>query len=102
MSLTSPLKTFWHKLGSPRWFFEISRSWMLVFGAAAIVLLGIGLVWGLAFAPADYQQGNSFHIMYVHVPTALVAQSLYMGMGVLDRESETPLFSNVAANPSGF
>ncbi len=82
MSLRSSLKTFWHKLGSPRWFFDISRGWSLGFGVAAVLLLGTGLVWGLAFAPEDYQQGNSFRIMYVHVPAALVAQSLYIGMGV--------------------
>ncbi|MEM9620993.1 MAG: heme ABC transporter permease [Pseudomonadota bacterium] len=76
------LKTFWHKLGSPRWFYQISAGWIIGFGVAAMVLLLVGTVWGLAFAPADYQQGNSFRIMYVHVPAALVAQSLYLGMGV--------------------
>ncbi|MBV1905814.1 MAG: heme ABC transporter permease [Pseudomonadales bacterium] len=48
----------------------------------AVLLLSVGTVWGLAFAPADYQQGNSFRIMYIHVPTAIVAQSSYMMMGV--------------------
>ena len=76
------LKTYWHKLGSPRWFYEISKPWMIGFGVAAVVLLGVGLVWGLAFAPPDYQQGNSFRIMYVHVPAAMLSQSLYIGMGV--------------------
>ena len=55
---------------------------MLGFGVAAVMLLAAGLVWGLAFAPADYQQGNSFRIMYVHVPAAMLAQSIYIGMGV--------------------
>lgn len=81
MSLTTSLKQWWHKLGSPRWFYDISRSWQLVFGALALILLVTGTVWGLAFAPADYQQGNSFRIMYVHVPAAIVSQSTYMLMG---------------------
>ena len=76
------LKEFWHKLGSPRWFYQISRGWVLGFGLVAGLLLLVGVVWGLAFAPPDYQQGNSFRIMYVHVPAALVSQSIYMGMGV--------------------
>lgn len=76
------LKTLWHKLGSPRWFYQISSGWVIGFGIAAALLLCTGIVWGLAFAPADYQQGNSFRIMYVHVPAALVAQSVYMGMGI--------------------
>jgi heme exporter protein C len=41
----------------------------------------VGSLWGLAFAPADYQQGNSFRIIYIHVPTAIVSQSTYMLLG---------------------
>lgn len=78
----SALKSFWHKLGSPRWFFEMSQTWVFVLGWMALLLLAAGFVWAIAFAPADYQQGNSFRIMYVHVPAAMVAQSLYIGMGV--------------------
>ena len=75
------LKRLWHKLGSPKWFFEISMGWPRAFGLAAAVLLTVGCVWGLAIAPADYQQGNSFRIMYVHVPAAMLAQSIYLLMG---------------------
>lgn len=82
MALTTTLKTFWHKLGSPRWFYEISGGWIMGLGIAALVLLAAGALWGLAFAPPDYQQGNSFRIIYVHVPTAMVAQGIYIGMGV--------------------
>lgn len=82
MTFTETVKNLWHKLGSPRWFYQISKPWITGFGVAALVLLAVGIVWGLAFAPPDYQQGNSFRIMYVHVPAAMVAQSVYMGMGV--------------------
>ena len=81
-SVAASLKQLWHKLGSPRWFYQITRNWVRGFGAMAAVLLIVGCVWGLAFAPPDYQQGNSFRIMYVHVPAAMVSQSLYLGMGV--------------------
>ena len=80
--ITSSLKQLWHKLGSPRWFYEITHNWVRFFGVSALLLLTVGFIWGIAFAPADYQQGNSFRIMYVHVPAAMVAQSLYLGMGV--------------------
>jgi heme exporter protein C len=82
VKLNLKLKEYWHKLGSPRWFYQITTSWVTFFGICALLLLATGLVWALAFAPADYQQGNSFRIMYVHVPAAMVAQSLYIGMGV--------------------
>ena len=75
------LKQLWHKLGSPRWFFAMSGSWVTFFGFAALALLCVGTVWGLVIAPPDYQQGNSYRIMYVHVPSAIVAQSVYMLMG---------------------
>ena len=76
-----PLKTLWHKMGSPRWMYQMSGSWVWVLGVLAAVLLIVGCVWGLAFAPADYQQGNSFRIIYIHVPTAIVSQSTYMMLG---------------------
>jgi heme exporter protein C len=75
------LKELWHRLGSPRWFYGISGRLRLVLGGLAVILLVTGTLWGLAFAPADYQQGDSFRIIYVHVPSALVAQSVYLLMG---------------------
>ncbi|MDA1073833.1 MAG: heme ABC transporter permease [Proteobacteria bacterium] len=56
--------------------------WGTGLGVAAALLLITGTLWGLIIAPPDYQQGNSFRIIYVHVPTALVCQSAYIMMGV--------------------
>src|SRR6056297_1943914 len=69
-----------HKLGSPKWFYGIASKlmpWLLWLGAG---LLLAGLVWGLAFAPKDYLQGNSYRILYIHVPSAFLAQSVYLMM----------------------
>lgn len=82
MTLKESVKKLWHKLGSPRWFYRMTGPWVVGLGLLALLLLGVGVIWGLAFAPPDYQQGNSFRIMYVHVPAAMVAQSVYMGMGI--------------------
>lgn len=71
---------FIHKLGSPKWFYTIGTRLQPWFWAAALVLLLVGSVWGLAFAPADYQQGNSFRIIYVHVPAAILAQSCFVAL----------------------
>lgn len=70
--------TWFHRLGSPKWFYEISGRWLPWFAVATVVLLVAGLVWGLAMAPADYQQGNSFRIIYIHVPASFLAQSIYI------------------------
>lgn len=76
---------FWrwfHQWGSPPWFYAISGRWIPWLAGAAAVLLLVGVTWGLAFAPEDYQQGNSFRIIYIHVPSAILAQSIYMLMAV--------------------
>ncbi len=44
--------------------------------------LAVGTVWGLAFAPSDYQQGDSFRIIYIHVPSAIWSMGVYMSMAI--------------------
>ncbi len=50
-------------------------------GLAAIAL-GVGLYLSLFVAPADYQQGDSVRIMFVHVPSAWLAMFCYTLMAV--------------------
>jgi heme exporter protein C len=75
-----------HRLSSPPTFFrfaERARPWL---AAASVLLLGYGLVGGLALAPADYQQGEGFRIIYMHVPAAwlsLFTYSLMAGAAVV-------------------
>ncbi len=76
------IKQLWHKLGSPRWFYDIAASWIRWLLPIGILCIVAGFVWGLAFAPPDYQQGNSFRIIYVHVPSAMLAQSIFITMGI--------------------
>jgi len=47
-----------------------------------LILLTIGLIWALGFAPADYQQGDSFRIFYIHVPAASLSMGIYLGMAI--------------------
>lgn len=70
------------QLASPRWFYEITGKLLPWFSIAAVLFLSVGVVWGLVFAPSDYQQGNSFRIIYIHVPAAILAQSCFMLMAV--------------------
>lgn len=74
--------TWFHKWGSPKWFYEMSGRWLPWLSVAAVLLIVAGLVWGLAFAPPDYQQGNSFRIIYIHVPAAFLAQSIYVTLAI--------------------
>lgn len=49
------------------------------FGLAA-ACLGVGLVWGFFFTPDDYRQGASVKIIYLHVPSALIAINAWFMM----------------------
>lgn len=73
---------WFYQLASPRWCYQFTGALLPWFMGAAVLLLSVGIVWALAFAPSDYQQGNSFRIIYLHVPSAILAQSCYMLMAV--------------------
>ena len=73
----SRLVLFIHKLGSPPWFFDFAGKlvpWLwLAFALSAVP----GLYLGLFRAPPDYLQGESFRIMYIHVPAAWMSMMIY-------------------------
>ena len=45
-------------------------------------LLLAGAFWGLLVAPPDFRQGNSYRIIYIHVPAAVVALAGYYVMAL--------------------
>ena len=47
-----------------------------------VLLMIVGAVWGLAFAPTDYKQGNSYRIIYIHVPSAFLSMAGYYVMAI--------------------
>ncbi len=44
--------------------------------------VSIGIVWGLVIAPPDYQQGEAYRIIYIHVPAAWMSLLIYVTMAV--------------------
>lgn len=74
--------TWFHKLGSPPHFYRLSGAMLPWFGWPAAVLLLAGLYGALWLAPADYQMGDGFRIIYVHVPAAWLSMSAYVLMAV--------------------
>ena len=71
---------FLHRLASPRHFYTLSGRIIPWAGALALLLIAVGTYWGLVIAPADYQQGDSFRIIYVHVPAAWMSLFIYVVM----------------------
>ena len=71
-----------HRFANPTRFLrlaDIIQPWM---AWATVLLMGAGLYMGLVVAPADYQQGESVRIMYVHVPSSWMALFCYTGMAI--------------------
>tara|TARA_B110000285_G_C15052470_1_gene577734 strand:- start:541 stop:1308 length:768 start_codon:yes stop_codon:yes gene_type:complete len=83
----NPLKPIWnflqlsfHRLGSPREFYTISRYATPIFGVLFFGLIAVGSYLSLFVAPADYQQGDSYRIIFVHVPAAWLSLFIYIVM----------------------
>lgn len=70
--------TWFHRLGSPPHFYRIAGRMIPWFAWPALVLMSAGFYGGLVMAPSDYQMGDGFRIIYVHVPNAWLSMSVYM------------------------
>jgi len=73
---------WFHRLGSPRWFYEKTSPWMPWLAAITLIMFVVGCTWGLAFAPIHSQQGNSYRIIYIHVPSSFLAMAGYYIMAI--------------------
>ncbi len=69
---------FIHQFASPKHFFRISGLLLPWIALLTGILLVAGLYYGLIKAPADYQQGESYRIMFIHVPAAWMSLFIYM------------------------
>ena len=74
--------TFFHKLGSPPFFYVIAGKLVPWLGWICAGLLIAGLYGGLVLAPPDYQQGESYRIIFIHVPSAWMSLFVYVVMAV--------------------
>jgi heme exporter protein C len=72
-----------HRFANPGRFLRLTDAWLPWLTGAAVLVLGIGTAWALAFAPPDWQQGETVRIMYVHVPMAWLAMGSYLGLAIL-------------------
>jgi heme exporter protein C len=71
---------FFHELASPRYFYRITGMWIPWLGLACLGFMLYGLYDGLVLAPPDYQQGESYRIMFIHVPSAWMSMFIYVVM----------------------
>ena len=69
-----------YKYASPKNFYPLAGHLIPWLAGATAVFLLIGLYLGLFVAPPDYQQGESYRIMFVHVPSAWMSLFVYVVM----------------------
>lgn len=68
------------KIANLKFFYTKTRKISFFLSVSTLILFCIGIYWGLFIAPTDYLQGNSYRIMYVHVPAAWLSLQTYMIM----------------------
>ena len=74
--------TWFYKLASPPYVYGAAAALMPWFLGTAAIALAYGTLAGLAIAPPDYQQGDAFRMIYVHVPSALLSLTVYTVMAL--------------------
>ncbi|MEM2160950.1 MAG: heme ABC transporter permease CcmC [Candidatus Nitrosotenuis sp.] len=69
-----------YKLASPRFFYQYSTRLLPWFWTIFSISAGYTLIGALYLAPPDYQQGDAFRIIYIHVPSAALSLAIYVFM----------------------
>ena len=65
---------------NPKKFLRTSEAVLPYLWGLAALCLVVGLVWGFFFTPDDYRQGSTVKIIYLHVPSALMAINAWLMM----------------------
>jgi len=76
------LVRWFHQLGSPPTFDRFAARWAPWAYALGAATMLVGLYLALFAVPADYQQGDSFRILYVHVPSAWMSLAVFALMAL--------------------
>ena len=91
---------------NPVKFLKLSDKVLPFFAGFSVIGLAVGLFWGFFFTPDDYRQGSTVKIIYLHVPSALMAINAWFMMLVasviwLIRRHHVSALAAKAAAPIG-
>ncbi len=94
------------KYANPRRFMGWSKRLVPVFAVLAAICLSVGITWGYFFTPDDYRMGATVKIIYIHVPSAMMAINVWVMMLVasliwLIRRQHVSALAAKAAAPIG-
>src|SRR5215813_14240016 len=78
----STKKIHWYKYAAPANFYPLAGKMVPWFTGVTIILFIVGLYLGFAVAPTDFQQGEAYRIIFIHVPAAWMGMFLYVLMAI--------------------
>ena len=81
--IPAPVSRFFHRTASSPHFYALADKFIPWLTVLLLLLLIPGLYGGLVMAPADYQQGDSYRIIYIHVPAAWMSLFIYVLMAIM-------------------
>jgi heme exporter protein C len=70
----------WFKYAAPQRFYALTGTLIPYCVAIAVIATIIGLTIGLLIAPSDHQQGESYRIIFIHVPAAWMSMIIYLAV----------------------
>jgi heme exporter protein C len=70
----------WFKYAAPQRFYALSGRLIPYCVAVAVIATIVGLTIGLLIAPSDHQQGESYRIIFIHVPAAWMSMVIYLAV----------------------
>ncbi len=70
----------WFTYAAPSRFYAMAGKAVPWFWAAAVTLSLVGLFIGFGIAPTDFQQGDAYRIIFIHVPAAWMSMVIYAVM----------------------
>ena len=70
----------WYKYSAPATFYNLAGRLAPWFGWAAALLTAVGLYLGFFVAPTDFQQGEAYRVIFIHVPAAWMSMFIYLVM----------------------
>ena len=74
------LRIRWFQWAAPQSFYPLAGRLWPWFAALAAVLTLAGMYLGFFVAPTDFQQGEGYRIIFVHVPASWMSMLIYLGM----------------------
>jgi len=94
------------KYANPKLFMGWTGRLVPIFVVLALVAIGVGIVWGYFFTPDDYRMGATVKIIYIHVPSAMMAINAWVMMLItsmvwLVRRHHVSVLAAKAAAPIG-